>query len=632
MSLKKYIFGKGLNNLSRLPYGKVIHQTATPLTDFVGTPNIVKMPSGRIITAHDIYGASAVNFGKGYVYVSDDQGKTFTNTFSASSLFWMNLFKQGSDLYMVYITGFDTSYSNGNIAIRKSTDEGNTWSSAVTLFSDDGTFGGYLMHANPVMERDGYISMAVMKNTNTPNFASSYQVGILYGNVVDLMNPLNWALSSFLTFNGALLPVKIYSNTNQIGQPKGNTMSKGHLEAQIVYDGTNTYLHCRLEQTPNSNYGVYYVVTWNSVVPATSTISTTPNYNNFLGGHLKSQITWDATTSKFWALASWNRFKYMSDNRSETYLISSSNFTDWSVNKKVAGFEITSSWESEITSKGSQYSAFVIDGDNIFFATRSTTASGSTAHDADALTLSKIDNFRSIPNISFVSGAMIIDENSQRLETGSGIGVILDQSINQNSPYMLTADNASKVSWSGGLNFTGSKYLRVPHNEFLNPNTGTGISFFVVIENLQSTAGLRILSKAASGSTGIASSEYSFSPEGMQLQGCFTSYSDLVTTNNYILASSYDNATNRIWNYRNGVNRGLPTSTTGGTWSVDHINVTTAYTSGNINELYIGKRNYNPSPLFFTSKIKAIHIIPSFKNSADMITYMNALNAIYAIY
>ncbi len=632
MGLKRYIFGKGIFNLTKLPYGKVIYQTPTPSTDFVGTPNIIKMPSGRIIVAHDIYGASAVNFGKGYVYVSDDNGKTFLNTFSASSLFWMNLLKQGSDLYMVYITGFDSGYLNGSIAIRKSTDEGNTWSSAVTLFSDDGTFGGYAMHANPVMERDGYISMAVMRNTNSPNFASSYQVGILYGNVIDLMNASNWTLSSFLTFNGSLLPIKIYSNTSQIGRPKGNTMTKGHLEAQIVYDGINTYLHCRLEQTPNSNYAVYYNVTWDSLNPVLSSISTTPNYHNYLGGHLKSQIVWDSTSSKFWALSNWNRFRYMSDNRSETYLISSSNFLDWSVNKKAAGFEITSSWEAEITAKGSQYSAFVVDGSNILFTTRSTTTSGSTAHDADALTLSKIDDFRSISPIGFVSGAMIIDENSQRLETGSGIGVILDQSINQNSPYMLTADNASKVSWSGGLNFTGSQYMRVPHNEYLNPNTGTGISFFVVIENLQSTAGLRIVSKAASGSTGISASEYSFSPEGIQLQGCFTGYTDLITTNNYILASSYDNATNRIWNYKNGVNRGLPASTTGGTWSVDHINVTTAYTSGNINELYVGKRNYAPSPLFFTSKIKALHIIPSFKNSTDMVAYMNMLNAVYAIY
>jgi len=584
--------------------------------------------TGRIIAAHDIYGSTGTKYGYGYVYTSDDLGLTFTKTFEQPQVLWPTIFEQGSYIFMIYTTGFNTSYSDGSIALRYSSDDGDTWSAQQILFADDGTFKGYQTHASSVIIKNGYVAIAVVKNTTTAIFASSFTVGIMYGNITDLTNIANWSLSAFVAFDINSYPVTIGSSANGTSQPKGTTSSKGHLEPCLVDSGVNMYLHCRVEQSPNSNYGVYYDVTWDSGTPPNSTVSSTPNYHEFPGGNLKTQITWDSTSGKYWTISNWNRFKYMSDNRSELYLSYSSNLIDWTVCQKVGGREITSLWETEIANIGTCYASFIIDGNDIYFTARTGTSSASNYHDSDILSISKIENFRSQTEQIFINGSLIIDENSQRLENVDGIGIILDQSKYQNSPFMLTANNASKVDWVSGLNFTGGKYMRVAHNEFLNPDNG--FSVFAVIENLQSTGGGRILSKSDAYDD-VDPNNISFSPEGLSIGECWTSYNDLVVSNNYILASSYDDINNDIYNFSNGVNRGAPASVANGTWNTSKIEKTAAYTKGNIAELWIGGRQ-SPSLLSFTSKIKALHIFPNYMTPAEILSYTNDLNAIYSIY
>lgn len=618
-----------------LPFGKIIYQTPTPLTDYIGTPGIIKTSTGRIIVTHDIFGTGAINELKGYIYTSDDDGNTFTEKWVFNDSLWINIFEQGGNLYLLYISNSGSggvSYRDGDIAMKYSTDDGETWSAETTLFTDDGSFRGYALSATPVIERDGYIALGVMRMASGNLWAEDWENTILYGNTTDLTNVANWTLGTFISFNGALFPSTIYSDTPQTSQPRGNILRKGQLEPQLLYDGTNTYLHCRLEQTPNSNYGIYYNVTWNAGNPPLSTISTTPNYHEIAGGNVKSYILWDSVSAKFWSIGNWNRVKYMSDNRYELYLSYSTDLDNWTICEKVGGFELTADWENEITNFGSQYPTFIIDGNDIIYVARSTSPDASSAHDADALSITKVLNFRTSTEQTFITGSLILDENSERLEDVNGIGVILDQSRYQNGAYMLTSENANKVTWATGFNFTGSQYMHLAHNEHLNPDTGTGLTAYVVIENIQNTNG-RFLAKSDLGSTGLGVSEYTINPQGMSLQGSFSSgFTDITLANNYIFAYSYDNVNNHIYNFLNGVNRGNPPSKTGMTWDIDHLVVTSAYTNGNIYEVFIGKRNYAISPLYVNGLIKAIHVLPSYTTPANVVSYTNALNAIYSIY
>lgn len=632
----KQIYESPFEDITGLPFGKIVDSSTNPSTDYIGTPCIIQTTTGRIIMSHDIYGSSASKVGWGTILVSDDMGQTFTKTLEVASLFWGNLFEYDGKIFIIYTSNFTLggAYDEGDIAMRYSTDDGDTWSSEIILFSDDGTFKGYLTHATNVIMKDGYMAMGVAKANTTTTFASYIQVGVLYGNLTDLTNPSNYSLSSFQSLNTSLYPIKIGTTASATKRPSGAAAAKGHLEPCLVEHASGIRMHCRLEQTPNSGYSVYYDVTWNASNPPASVISTTPNYHEMFGGQLKFQITWDETSSKFWTVVNWNKVKYFTDNRYELFLAYSTNAIDWTVCQKVGGWEYSSAWETEITNKGTQYASFIIKNNDIYFAARTTSDSGANQHDADLLTLTKISNFRSAIPQTFVDGSLILDENSIRLENGSGIGVIFDQSKYQNAAYMLTANNANKVSWVSGLNFTGSQYMRVPHNEYLDPATN-GISVFVVIENLQNTGGLRILSKSDGSpvsTVDINAKDWSFNAQGMTIGNCYTDgYTDISIGNNYILASSYDKTTNTIWNYRNGVNRGLPPTLSGGAWSTDHINKTDSYAGRTTAEMYIGKRNVGTS-LNFTSKIKALHIIPSYMTPTEMVAYQNALNAIYSIY
>ena len=626
-------------DLTALPFGITVVESANPSNIFLGSPVIFKTSTGRYLVAHDYYGAGsdyAVS-GTTSIYYTDAPLETnnFTKAADVVDMFWASIFEYNGNIYLL-----GTDKENGNITLSKSTDDGLTWSAVTTvLAAPAGAYIGWSKSPNNVIIKDGFLVAGIEAVKSSGSFGGIYEACLVFADLTDLEDAGNWSFSNKVAFNGTTFSnSEIYSNTPNTKYPPaaGQSVSKGFLEASIVeLSSGNLRLFMRLEQTPASNHGVYMDVTWVPLNPSTSTISSTQNIVKLHGGNVKYQVTYDSTSDKLYSITNVNRFKDFSDQRMEGYLISSDDDgITWDILKKVVGFTPTLSWESEVLQYGAQYPSFIIDGNDILFATRLATADAVDWHNADLITLSKITGFRSLTPINYIDGGLIIDENSQRFEDVNGISIIHDQSINFNSPFLRIANNAAKPNWvSGGIQFDGASFLRVTHHESLNLTAG--FSIFVVIENLQSTSGLRICSKSVGTpvANDINAPDWSFSTEGLTVGACYISsgWGDLTTTNNYILAATYDNSANAIYNFKNGVNRGAPASISGGTWATDKINKTAAFAGGNFGELYIGKRQYGSS-IFFTSKIKALHIIPSYMTPTEMVDYQNALNAIYSIY
>ena len=91
---------------------------------YIGTPSIVKMPGGDFIASHDFFGPSCKS-DIVHVYRSSDKGKNWHFLSEVDDTFWAGLFNINDTLYLLGVKG-----SNRNLAIRKSYDEGKTWTQA----------------------------------------------------------------------------------------------------------------------------------------------------------------------------------------------------------------------------------------------------------------------------------------------------------------------------------------------------------------------------------------------------------------------------------------------------------------------------------------------------------------------
>ena len=614
-------------DLTALPYGAIINTSTNPATIYLGTPSIIKTASGRFIASNDYFGSGSTT-SMSSIFISNDDCLSWIKVQDINSMFWGTLFEYAGNQYILGVS----NGTNGNLVISKSTDNGMTWSASVSLITS--IDAGFVSSSTSFIIKDGYFAKAFEIAATTGTWAGIHKSVMVFGNLSNLMTPSNWNISNQITYNNTTFPITIGGNGSVAKRPQPNaTASKGWMEGNLIEKlGGGIMILLRLEQANNSNYAIYLDVTWNSGAPATSTISSTHNYIQMPGGGCKFKVLFDATSNLYWSITNVNKYKYFDDNRTEAYLISSPDLLTWTVKEKAVGYDFTVNWETEVYQYGAQYSDFTIDGNDMYIVTRVGNALANNYHNANLMTVTKIVNFRTSVAEIVVDGSLIIDSNSTRIEDSNGITIIRDQSKYYNSPFMLAANNSAKPNWiSGGIQFDGASYLRVPHNEYLNLDYG--LSIFVVIENLQSTTPLRILSKSSGSSNDIGTSDWSFSTDGLTVGACYISsgWGDLTVGQNYILAASYDRATNSFYNFKNGVNRGAPGAISGGTWSTDKILKTDAYTQGNTAELRIGNRTAS-SALFFTSKIKALHVIPSFKTSSDMTVYMNMLNAIYLIY
>lgn len=621
-----------------LPYGTIV---ATKPVDAsviqIASPSVVKLSNGTILMSHDYVGTyngnSFQTIGTTGVYKSTDGGDNWTFITDILGMFWGKLFTYNGD---VYILGVSRQF--GDVAIVRSTDNGETWGTPVNVIPD--TDFGWATAPTSIIFKDGYL-LTAMELASPPAgefFAEYFDACLLYADLTDIMDSANWGYTPRLDYDQSQFPINIGSNADAVKYPPvgGQTVAKGWLEGNIVERPNGTLgIILRLEQTPNSNYGVMLDVNWDAVTPSNSSLGTTHTYFEMPGGNVKFTIVDDRSNSgKYWTVTTANRYRHYADNRVEAFLMSSSNLTSWTMHEKILGYEPTSDWENTIEVQGVQYSDIFIDGNDLLVATRTapSVADGGTGewHDASLTTFSRIVNFRNSPEQIFVDGSLIIDENSERLEDGNGIGIIKDQSKYFNSPFSLTAENATKVSWTTGLNFDGTNHLTVKHNEYLNPDNG--LTVFAVVENIQATNGLRILSKPNGVTNDVSTSDWSFSPAGLTVGNTFGGISaDLSINNSYIFAASFDADNEDIYNYLNGSNRGEPPSITGGSWTGTAIRKSSAYVSGNTSDLFVGKRPVG-SGINFTSLVKAIHIIPRYFTPSEITTYTNNLNAVYSIF
>jgi len=337
------------------------------------------LPNGNYIASHDLFGPKA-NTGKSgttYIYTSKDKGITWTQTSIIVGQYWSGLFYHNENLYIL-----GTDKGHGNIVIRKSSDNGISWTTPVN--SETGLIfnGQYHTAPTPVVVHNGRLWRA-FENANgiVSNLPNRYgALMITASEDADLLNANNWKKTNCLVYDAT------YMDGNFRGWLEGNAlitkenklvdMLRVHIWPGIQERAAIMKVACSEDKmTFQSNAG----------------------FINFPGGAKKFTVRFDYNSQRYWSLVNYipsgYENEYPANVRNYLVLASSENLLDWQMHKIIL---------SHIDSKkhGFQYVDWQIEGEDMIFLSRTAyddnSGGADSFHNANFLTFHRISNFRSL--------------------------------------------------------------------------------------------------------------------------------------------------------------------------------------------------------------------------------------------
>lgn len=323
--------------------GVVINHIPASSGKFLGSPSICIVPNGRYVVSHDYFGPEA---GKGKnaitdIFISDDKGNTWKKTASLEGQYWSTLFYHNGALYI-----FGTRGANGDIVLRKSIDNGESWTTPKDSKSGLIVEGTYHTAPTPVIVHNGRIFKAFEYAIPNVKWGDCFSAMVLSAKEGDnLLDAKSWRCSNI-----------IHSSRKWF-----NGKFRGWLEGNIVYDknekqllnilrlnSTNKEEHCaRVKVSPNGKK---------------ITFNTENGFMPFPGGAKKFTIRHDEYTGKYWTLVNPTEphklIVHNSRTRNKLALYSSSDLIWWDCHRVIAE-------HPDVKHHGVQYVDWQFDGDDI---------------------------------------------------------------------------------------------------------------------------------------------------------------------------------------------------------------------------------------------------------------------------
>lgn len=345
---------------------------------YVGSPSLCILPNGDYIASHDEFGpnSSEAMSAVTNIFRSSDKGKTWQRISRINGQFWSNMFYHDGALYIM-----GTVRHFGNFVIRKSTDEGKTWS--VPYKSDCGLLleGEYHTAPVPVVYNKGRIWRALEYATALRvDGPKRYSAMVISAPVdSDLMNRESWTVSNRLSWDSTYLD--------------GNF--QGWFEGNAVVAPNGEIVNILRVDVPAGKNEVAAIVNVSDDGKSIS-FNAEDGFVPFAGGAKKFTIRYDGKSGRYWSLVNYvcPQFADMipSKVRNVQVLCSSENLREWSCHKIILE-------NADVINHGFQYVDFLFDGDDIIFLSRTAKndeeGGAHNNHDANFLEFGRIPDFRS---------------------------------------------------------------------------------------------------------------------------------------------------------------------------------------------------------------------------------------------
>lgn len=361
--------------------GTVVAYSPASSGKYIGSPSLAILPNGDYVASHDYFGPESNEHVRATskIYSSKNKGKTWREIAIIDGAFWSKLFVHNGDLYLL---GPDRHH--GNTLIRKSEDQGTTWT--VPTHSNDGVLleGEYHCAPMPVIEHQGRL-WRTMESAMGPikKWGKRYGAMMMSAPVdADLLQAESWQSSNVLYYDSTYLA----GNFN--GWLEGN--------AVIGPDG-QVWNILRVDDRSTMDEKIAMVKI--SEDGKTASFDEETGFIPFKGGSKKFTIRYDQKSKRYWTLANLipekgkiaNSGKNPASVRNTLALLSSEDLLNWNSHEILLQ-------HPDVVKHGFQYVDWQFRGNHIVFLSRTAYDDGvggaRNNHDANFLTFHRIKHFR----------------------------------------------------------------------------------------------------------------------------------------------------------------------------------------------------------------------------------------------
>ena len=357
--------------------GVVVDYIPASSKTYIGSPGICILPNGDYVASHDHFGPNSTEFQRALttVFKSSDKGKSWKKISEINGQFWSNLFVHQGVLYIM-----GTWKHHGNLIIRRSADEGISWSEPADSTTGLLLEGEYHTAPVPMVIHKGRLCRAI---ENAKSDSESW--GIRYSAMLisipvnaDLLHSANWTKTNCLSYDSTYLDGKFggWLEGNAVVTPEGNlvdilrvaTREKGRDMAAVVNISEDGLL---------------------------ASFDSSTGFMEFVGGARKFSIRYDEKSKLYWTIANMvsEELSGMSaaSVRNKLVLKSSSDLKNWAVRQVLL-------YHPDVKNHGFQYVDWQFEGRDIIYLSRTSYdddfGGANNYHDANYLTFHRIKNFR----------------------------------------------------------------------------------------------------------------------------------------------------------------------------------------------------------------------------------------------
>lgn len=329
--------------------GVEINHSKASTKIYLGSPSIIILKNGHYLSYHSEMGPNSNNTSHptAHIYFSKDKGVTWQKRTTINNIVWANLFLHNDVIYLM-----GTSKVYGDLVIRKSIDNGKTWTEAKDnnsgLLRNDFE---YHTAPVPVVTYKDRLYRAVEVRNPGYGWGFNFETLLISAPInADLLQAENWVVSNRLHFDQRWLGtawlegnVVVTPDDKLVNILRVHYLEHGGKVAKVHYDADKNKISFNADK----------------------------DFLNFPGGSKKFTIRYDEKTKRYWTLS--NHIKDIGYNPERTRncltLSSSKDLMNWEVHVEIL-------YHPDLEKHGFQYADWQFEGNDIIIVIR-------TAYDDD---------------------------------------------------------------------------------------------------------------------------------------------------------------------------------------------------------------------------------------------------------